>query len=99
MRARPAGVHSVLLAHDPALFPEAVHHEVDLTLSGHTHGGQIAVPGFPQLSLARLVTRFSSGMYQEGRSSLYVNRGAGTTGPPIRIGAPAEMAVLTLQAA
>ncbi len=96
---RPPGVPTVLLAHDPDLFPQAHALSVELTLSGHTHGGQIAVPGVRRLSLARLMTRWTAGMYRDGRSWLYVNRGAGTTGPPVRLGAPAELAVITLRRA
>jgi uncharacterized protein len=96
---RPAGAPTVLLAHDPNLFPEAIARDVELTLSGHTHGGQLAVPGVRRLSLARFITEFTAGLYRRGRSWLYVNRGAGTTGPPVRLGAPAELAVLTLRCA
>ncbi len=96
---RPAGAPTVLLAHDPNLFLEAIEREVELTLSGHTHGGQLAVPGVRRLSLARFITEFTAGLYRRGRSWLYVNRGAGTTGPPVRLGAPAELAVLTLRSA
>jgi uncharacterized protein len=94
---RPAGAPTILLAHDPNLFPEAIERDVELTLSGHTHGGQLAVPGVRRLSLARFITEFTAGLYRRGRSWLYVNRGAGTTGPPVRLGAPAELAVLTLR--
>ncbi|WP_224366631.1 metallophosphoesterase [Hyalangium versicolor] len=96
---RPEGVPTVLLAHDPNLFPEAQARDVELTLSGHTHGGQLAVPGVRRLSLARFVSRWTAGLYRQGRSWLYVNRGAGTTGPPARLGAPAELAVITLRSA
>ena len=99
LEGRPPGVPTVLLAHDPDLFPQAHALSVELTLSGHTHGGQLAVPGVRRLSLARVMTRWTSGMYREGRSWLYVNRGAGTTGPPVRLGAPAELTVLTLRRA
>jgi len=99
LAARPEGVPTVLLAHDPDLFPEAQAHEVELTLSGHTHGGQLGVPGVPRLSLGRFVTVWVAGMYRKGRSWLYVNRGAGTTGPPARLGAPPELAVITLRRA
>jgi predicted MPP superfamily phosphohydrolase len=100
MAARPPGVPSVLLAHDPNLFPAAAAAGADLVLSGHTHGGQFAVPGFGRRwNLARIVTAFSSGFYREGTSALYVNRGLGTTGPPIRMGARPEIAVLTLRPA
>jgi predicted MPP superfamily phosphohydrolase len=97
---RTVGAPVVLLAHDPALFPEAVHHGVDLTLSGHTHGGQVAVPLFARrFNLARIVTRFTSGMYREGASTLYVNRGLGTTGPPVRLAVAPEIAIITLRRA
>jgi len=99
LRDRPEGVPTVLLAHDPDLFPAAQARDVELTLSGHTHGGQLAVPGIRHLSLARLVTRWTSGLYRKERSWLYVNRGVGTTGPPVRLGAPAELAVITLRRA
>ncbi|MET0404860.1 MAG: metallophosphoesterase [Cystobacter sp.] len=99
LAARPAGVPCVLLAHDPNLFPQAVAHSVELTLSGHTHGGQLAVPGVRRLSLARFISRWTAGLYRRERSWLYVNRGAGTTGPPVRLGAPAELTVLTLRRA
>ena len=83
---RPVGMPSVLLAHDPVLFPEAAEHGVDLVLSGHTHGGQVAVQILARkLNLARLITRFTNGVYQQGRSTLYVNRGLGTTGTPVRL--------------
>jgi predicted MPP superfamily phosphohydrolase len=97
---RPRDTTTVLLAHDPLLFPEAASRGVELILSGHTHGGQIAVPGLHRkLNLARLMTPFTVGLYRTGRSTLHVTRGAGTTGPPIRLGAPSEIAVLTLRAA
>jgi predicted MPP superfamily phosphohydrolase len=97
LAGRPRDVPTVLLAHDPNLFAEASAHSVELTLSGHTHGGQLAIPGLRHLSLARFITEFTAGLYRRGRSWLYVNRGAGTTGPPVRIGAPAELAVLILR--
>lgn len=97
---RPSGMPAVLLAHDPVLFPEAAQHGVDLVLSGHTHGGQVAVPMLARkLNLARLITRFTNGVYQQGRSTLYVNRGLGTTGPPVRLAVAPEIAVLTLRRA
>ena len=99
LAARPSGAPALLLAHDPNLFEQASEHAVDLMLSGHTHGGQLAIPGVRRLSLARFITEFTAGIYRRGRSWLYVNRGAGTTGPPVRLGAPAELAVLTLRSA
>jgi hypothetical protein len=100
MADRPGGMPAVLLAHDPVLFPEAAEHGVDLVLSGHTHGGQVAVPLLARkLNLARVMTRFTNDVYRLGTSTLYVNRGLGTTGPPVRLAVAPEIAVLTLRRA
>jgi uncharacterized protein len=97
LQGRPAGTPAVLLAHDPTLFPEAAARDVALTLSGHTHGGQFAIPLSPRRwNLARLMTPFTAGLYQIGSSTLYVNRGLGTTGPPVRLGVRPEIALFTL---
>ncbi|HWP49813.1 MAG TPA: metallophosphoesterase [Candidatus Limnocylindrales bacterium] len=94
---RPKGVPTILLAHDPSLFPEAVENHVDLTLSGHTHGGQVAFPIAPKtLNLSRLYHRFVAGLYRIGSSTLYVSRGAGTTGPPVRLNVSGEISEITL---
>ena len=95
---RPSDAPVVLLAHDPALFPQAAARGVDLVLSGHTHGGQVAIPLLARrLNLARLITPFTNGVYRSGKSMLYVNRGLGTTGPPVRIAVAPEIAVFVLR--
>ncbi len=97
---RPADAFPILLAHDPDLFDEAARHGARLTLSGHTHGGQIAVPFFAERwNLAQLVHRYSLGTYRIGDAILYVNGGIGTSGPPIRIGVPSEITLITLRRA
>ncbi len=97
LRDRPAGVPTVLLAHDPNLFHKARAAKVELTLSGHTHGGQLAVPWMVRkFNLARFETKFTSGLYRHHQSLLYVSHGLGTSGPPIRLGARPEFALLTL---
>jgi predicted MPP superfamily phosphohydrolase len=97
LKGRPPGAPVVLMAHDPVLFPEAAGRGVALTLSGHTHGGQFTVPVFPRSwNIARVVSPYILGTYRLGPATLYVNRGLGTTGPPIRLGAPPEIAVFTL---
>jgi predicted MPP superfamily phosphohydrolase len=89
---------TLLLAHDPALFPEAVARGAHLTLSGHTHAGQLAVPYLVQRwNLARLVSPYTYGLYRDGDAALYVNPGLGWTGPPVRFGARAEITLLTLR--
>jgi predicted MPP superfamily phosphohydrolase len=90
---------TVLLQHAPQLFPQAARFGIDLTLSGHTHGGQIALTiGDTILAPARFSTMFLAGLFKIGDSHLYVNRGLGTTGPPIRINAPPEITHITLKA-
>lgn len=89
----------VMLAHDPALFPEIAEHGAALTLSGHTHWGQVAVPFLERsLNLSRMTTPLHSGRHQRGESTLWINPGLGTTGPPLRLGAAPEITVLRLRA-
>ncbi len=86
----------VLLCHNPEFFPEAAP-RVDLQLSGHTHGGQVNFIVRP----ADLVLRhgYIRGHYVRGESQIYVNRGFGTAGPPIRIGSPPEVSRIVLTSA
>jgi len=84
----------VLLAHQPLAFPRAAESGVALMLSGHTHGGQIA----PFSWLTRLVySRYVAGLYRKGESQLYVSRGTGFWGPPVRLLAPAEITLFVLR--
>jgi predicted MPP superfamily phosphohydrolase len=96
---RPDGSPTVLLAHDPELFPIAAGRGVQLVLSGHTHGGQVAVPFIARwLNLSKLAHRYHLGSYRDGACHLYVSGGLGTTGPPVRVGAAPEIAVIRLVA-
>ncbi len=90
---------TILLQHAPQLFPQAAKFGIDLTLSGHTHGGQIALSiGEMVIAPASFSTMFLAGLFKIDKSHLYVNRGLGTTGPPIRINAPPEITLITLKA-
>ena len=86
------------------MFPVAARKGFDLTLAGHTHGGQVTVELLNQsLNIARFVTPFVSGYYDASapdkpKASLYVTRGIGTIGLPVRIGAPPEITLLRLVA-
>jgi hypothetical protein len=87
----------VVLAHDPQLFPELARRGASLVLSGHTHWGQVAVPFLAtRLNLSSRVYRYHADVYREGDATLYVSPGLGTTGPPVRLGAPPEITVLRL---
>lgn len=82
----------LLLAHQPRHLTEAVEAGVDLQLSGHTHGGQIWPFGF----LVGLVQPVVAGLERRGRTWIYVNSGTGFWGPPMRLGAPAEVTLIEL---
>jgi predicted MPP superfamily phosphohydrolase len=99
LEGRPQATVAVLLAHDPARFDAAAEAGVNLVLSGHTHGGQIAVPFASRaLSLASLAHPYNVGVYRRGRATLYVHPGLGTTGPPMRLGVAPEVTILVLRA-
>jgi predicted MPP superfamily phosphohydrolase len=88
---------NILLCHQPNYFPTIKSYKVELTLAGHTHGGQIALNFFGStLSFSSLVTPYLRGLFQENNSMLYVNRGIGITGPPIRFNSSPEITVITL---
>jgi predicted MPP superfamily phosphohydrolase len=98
MKGRDPALPVIALAHDPALFPKLARAGASLVLSGHTHWGQIAAPFMAtRINLSRLSFRYHSGMYREGGSTLYINPGLGTTGPPIRLGSPPEITILRLR--
>lgn len=85
----------VLMAHQPIQVTEAQRHGVDLQLSGHTHGGQI----FPFSYLVRLQQPVIAGYARFGDTQLYVTRGAGFWGPPVRVGAPPDITLIELRSA
>jgi uncharacterized protein len=87
----PNDAPRILLAHQPR-YVDWVKGHPDLQLSGHTHGGQINVGVRP----ADLIMRYVAGRYQVGGTTLWVNRGFGTTGPPVRLGAPPEITKIVL---
>ncbi|MGH3951415.1 MAG: metallophosphoesterase [Pseudonocardiaceae bacterium] len=82
----------VLIAHQPVDVHDAVRHDVDLQLSGHTHGGQLS----PFDLLVSLQQGAVAGLYQVEDTKMYVTRGAGFWGPPVRVGAPPDITVVEL---
>jgi len=88
---------NILLSHNPDTFDRAAELGVDLSMAGHTHGGQAALEFIsPELAPSRLVTPYVAGLFRKPGGQLYVNRGIGTIGVPIRIGAPPEITVYQL---
>jgi predicted MPP superfamily phosphohydrolase len=82
----------ILLAHQPKSIFEAARAGFDLQLSGHTHGGQY----FPWKYLVTLSQPYIQGLHRHGQTWIYVNRGAGYWGPPLRLGVPSEVTKITL---
>jgi predicted MPP superfamily phosphohydrolase len=95
----PQDGFKILLCHNPLIFDNAVQHGIHLTLSGHTHGGQMVLPfpGGHGFSPARLIYPRDYGLYQSADSYLYINRGLGVIGPPMRINCPREITRIVLR--
>jgi predicted MPP superfamily phosphohydrolase len=85
---------TVLLAHDPRRFDQAVSLNVPLLLSGHTHGGQIVLPGIGALAARKFP--IAEGSLSRENTMMFVSRGVGTIYVPCRISCPPEVAILTL---
>jgi predicted MPP superfamily phosphohydrolase len=94
------GTLNLLLSHNPDVFPKAAEQGWDLTLAGHTHGGQMTVEILEQtVNVARFFTPYVAGAYRLGKASCYVTRGIGTVGIPARLGVPPEISLLRLRKA
>jgi len=88
----------ILLAHEPDFADYAIGRQIDLILSGHTHGGQIRLPFLPPLLLPQMGTKYVEGLFRlRDGMQLYVNRGIGAVNLPFRFRCPPEISVLTLQ--
>jgi predicted MPP superfamily phosphohydrolase len=93
------GTVNILLSHEPSVFvfDRAADLGIDLILAGHTHGGQLALQFVHRgLNLSELFYRYTAGWYEQRSTKLYVNRGIGTTGFPIRLGARPEITLFEL---
>jgi hypothetical protein len=99
--AAPNNAPQILLYHSPELMPEASERAIDLYLCGHTHGGQVRLPGIGALlTSSQLGRRYVMGLYREGRTHLYVSRGLGLEGlsaPRVRFLSPPEMTLVTIK--
>ncbi|HMU32722.1 MAG TPA: metallophosphoesterase [Pyrinomonadaceae bacterium] len=87
----------ILLAHNPVIFRQAVKQRVDLTLSGHTHGGQVKLRDKEKRIIRR--RKLSSGLHERSSSQIYITRGIGTVVLPVRYQCPPEISLLTLRTA
>src|SRR6185312_4371144 len=95
------GAPVILLAHEPDFADNVRRHPrfplIDLMLSGHSHGGQIRLPWIGPLVLPPMGQRYVTGLFHFNQMQLYVNRGIGTVGLPLRLDCPPEITEITLQ--
>jgi len=98
LRSAPAPAFKILLGHRPGAWDTAAPLGIPLTLAGHIHGGQFYLPGI-RWSPGRLITKYVMGHFQRGDSQLYVSRGIGVVGVPIRVFTPPEIELFTLRRA
>ncbi len=96
LRATPPEAFKILLAHRPGAWDSAVPRGIPLTLAGHIHGGQFYLPVLGW-SAGRLITKYVMGHFQRGTSQLYVSRGIGVVGVPIRVFVPPEIELFELR--
>jgi len=90
---------NIVLSHQPQVFKYAKSYNVDLMLSGHTHGGQVRLPFFPTLFAPGqgFLPKYGDGWYHENSSNLYISKGVGTTVFPFRIFNQPEISVLEVR--
>ncbi len=95
-REIPDGLPRLLLAHRPSYFTHASQLGFPLVLSGHTHGGQVALPFAHHLNPSRMISDRTRGIFRNGAATLYVSRGLGMAGLPLRLNCPREIALIQL---
>ncbi len=97
-REIPRDLPCILLSHRPSFFRQAERLGFPLVLAGHTHGGQIALPFATNHNASRMISDQTRGIYKRGESTMYVNRGLGMAGLPLRLNCPREIALIRLTA-
>jgi predicted MPP superfamily phosphohydrolase len=99
LRDVPQRACKILLAHEPDAADWSARFPIDLQLSGHTHGGQVRLPGIGPLLLPILGRKYPMGLYRVRDTWVYTNRGLGLTRPPVRFNCRPEITVFTLRSA
>jgi uncharacterized protein len=92
----PTGAFKMALMHEPDLADEIARYPVQLQLSGHSHGGQVRLPGVGALLLPVLGRKYPMGLRRVGDLQLYTNRGIGRIRPAVRFHCPPEITLFTL---
>jgi uncharacterized protein len=94
----PPSEATVLLAHEPDFADYSARFPVDLQLSGHSHGGQVRIPGVGPIILPTLGEKYHTGLNRVGNLQVYTSRGLGVINPPVRLNCKPEVTLITLQA-
>jgi uncharacterized protein len=92
----PAGETTLLLVHEPDYADVVSKFSVDLQLSGHSHGGQVRIPGVGPIVLPKLARKYHTGLYRVHDLQVYTSRGLGVISPPVRFNCPPEISLITL---
>ena len=92
LATRGAGQPVIMMSHSPNLVDDAIARDVDLMVSGHTHGGQF----YPSAWIIAATSRALSGLYSFGATQVFVTNGAGFWGPIARLGAPPDITMIEL---
>jgi|SRR5882724_1686330 len=96
LREVPPSEATILLAHEPDFADYAARFPIDLQFSGHSHGGQVRVPGIGALVLPAMAEKYPVGLNKIGALQVYTNRGIGVINPPVRFNCPPEVTFVTL---
>jgi uncharacterized protein len=96
LRGIPPAETKIAAVHEPDFADETALHAIDLQLSGHSHGGQVRIPGLGAPILPPLGSKYSIGLRQIRNLQLYTNRGIGVISPPVRLNCPPEVTLITL---
>jgi predicted MPP superfamily phosphohydrolase len=94
----PRDEATLLLAHEPDFADYSARFPVDLQLSGHSHGGQVRIPGVGPIILPAMARKYHTGLNRVGSLQVYTSRGVGVINPPVRLNCPPEVSLITLRA-
>ncbi len=92
----PSAETKIVAVHEPDFADEVAKHPVDLQVSGHSHGGQVRIPGFGAPILPVLGEKYPIGLNRVRELQVYTNRGIGVVSPPVRLNCPPEVTLITL---
>jgi predicted MPP superfamily phosphohydrolase len=96
LRGVPSAETKIVAVHEPDFADRVAKYPVDLQISGHSHGGQVRIPGYGAPVLPHLGRKYSIGLNQVGGLQVYTNRGIGVVTPPVRLNCPPEVTLITL---